>query len=218
MIIAFLTRLIKSLVLRVRSLFYYEIQYRIQVVNPFKKEEIRRAKKIIVGGGGKFYPGWSSTDKHLLDLTKRDSFLQYWQPNSRVAFLAEHVWEHLDASSREKANANCFEFLKSGGWLRIAVPDGFHPDPSYIQYVRPGGTGAGTHDHKVLFNYQSLTKELQKIGFEVELLEYWDENGKFHFCAWSSDDGYVERSKRYDPRNKDGSLKYTSLIVDAKKL
>ena len=61
-----------------------------------------------------------------------------------------------------QVNANCYEFLRPGGRLRIAVPDGFHPEPGYIEYVRPGGTGIGADDHKVLYNYQSLRKLLEK--------------------------------------------------------
>ena len=97
----------------------------------------------------------------------------------------------------------------------VAVPDVFHPDSAYIEAVRPGGTGVGAEDHKVLYNYKTLTELLKNTGFEVELLEYWDENGKFHFKDWSSEYGHVQRSKRYDKRNQDGTLTYTSLIVDA---
>ena len=177
----------------------------------------RFAKKIIVGSGGISYSGWLLTDKESLDLTNRESFAHYWRPNSRLVFLAEHVWEHLSLDEAEKSNSNCFEFLKAGGRLRIAVPDGLNPNPSYIEWVRPSGTGSGAKDHKVLYNYRLLSKGLEQSGFNVELLEYWDEDGKFHFTEWSSEYGYIERSKRYDPRNRDGSLNYTSLIIDALK-
>ncbi len=105
--------------------------------------------------------------------------------------------------------------MRSGCRLRIAVPDGFHPDLNYIEYVKPGGTGFGSDDHKVLYNYESLTNILEKAGFQIKLLEYWDEKGEFHFQDWLSADGYVERSRLYDPRNQDGTLSYTSLIIDA---
>jgi len=141
--------------------------------------------------------------------------LRYWKPNSIKAFVAEHVWEHLTESEAIQANANCYEFLRAGGRLRIAVPDGFHPEPGYIEYVRPGGTGLGSDDHKVLYNYQSLKKLLEQAGFIVQLLEYWDEHGHFYFKEWSSKDGHIRRSKRYDPRNQNRSLAYTSLIADA---
>lgn len=176
---------------------------------------IKLAKKIIIGSAGISDKAWIETDEDSLNVLKRDDFLRYWKPNSRIAFLAEHVWEHLNENEAEKANANCFEFLKSGGRLRIAVPDGFHTDPNYIEYVRPGGIGAGSEDHKILYNYKLMTQKLEKAGFEVKLLEYWDEHRKFHFKKWDSKYGKVRRSKLYDPRNQDGSLTYTSLIIDA---
>jgi predicted SAM-dependent methyltransferase len=144
-----------------------------------------------------------------------ENFLRYWKPNSLDVLVAEHVWEHLTEEEAVQANANCYEFLRPGGRLRIAVPGGFHPDPAYIEYVRPGGMGLGADDHKVLYSCQSLKAQLEKAGFIVSLLEYWDEHGSFHFKEWSSEDGHILRSKRYDSWNQDGSLTYTSLIVDA---
>ncbi len=180
-----------------------------------RRLKFRFAEKIILGGGGITYPGWLLTDKDSLDIANRDSFARHWNPNSRAVFLAEHVWEHLNDNESEKANANCFEFLRPGGRLRIAVPDGFHPDTYYIEQVRPGGSGSGAEDHKVLYNYKLISEQLRRTGFEVILLEYWDENGKFHFQEWSSADGHIARSKNYDERNQGGTLVYTSLIVDA---
>jgi predicted SAM-dependent methyltransferase len=129
--------------------------------------------------------------------------------------LAEHVWEHLSETESKKALTECYRYLKPSGMLRIAVPDGYHPDPSYIEYVRPGGKGVGSEDHKILCNYKLLTEKLKYSGFCVELLEYWDENGQFHFNDWAPEDGHVLRSKRFDPRNRNGALVYTSLIADA---
>ena len=60
-----------------------------------------------------------------------------------------------------------------------------------------------------------MTESLVKVGFKVELLEYWDEDGNFHFKNWTNKHGKVKRSKRYDSRNSDGQLNYTSLIIDA---
>lgn len=131
--------------------------------------------------------------------------------------MAEHVWEHLNERDTELANKNCFHYLKNGGVLRLAVPDGFNPSREYIEYVRPGGIGAGADDHKILYNYKIMKERLERVGFKVKPLEYWDENGVFHFTDWTDDAGHVRRSRRYDPRNQDGSLNYTSLIVDAVK-
>ena len=175
----------------------------------------KSAKKIIIGSANTSYPGWLSTDKDTLDITNRHDFECYWKPGSRTAFFAEHVVEHLEEEEAKNASANCFEFLKSGGRLRIAVPDGFNPDPAYIELVRSYGPGPGADEHKCIYNYRSLRKLLNNAGFHTVLLEYYDENGTFHFNEWNSVDGHIVRSKRYDPRNKDGRLHYTSLIADA---
>lgn len=173
------------------------------------------AKRIILGAGGMSYAGWLATDQWTLDVIEQREFERFWRPNTREAFLAEHVWEHLTAPQRKRANENCFEFLKPGGRLRIAVPDGLNPDQSYIEQVRPGGKGSGAADHTVLFDHRSLGDELQAAGFHVQTLEYWDESGIFRFENWSSTDGHILRSRRHDPRNQNGVLRYTSLIVDA---
>jgi predicted SAM-dependent methyltransferase len=179
-----------------------------------QRMDLQHAQKIVIGAGGISAPGWLATDKDTLDVVDQANFLRYWKPNS-IEALSQRVGT-LNGK-RGYGYANCYEFLRPGGHLRVAVPDGFHPEPSYIEYVRPGGTGIGADDHKVLYNYQSLMKLLGKAGFFVHLLEYWDEHGNFHFKEWSSKDGHIRRSKRYDPRNQDGSLTYTSLIVDAVK-
>jgi predicted SAM-dependent methyltransferase len=49
-------------------------------------------------------------------------------------------------------------------------------------------------------------------------LEYFDERGKFHFKDWHPDKGMIIRSIRFDPRNRNGSMIYSSLIVDAVKI
>lgn len=161
---------------------------------------------------------WFSTDIDVLNIIKEKDWANLLWFIRLDNIVAEHVWEHLNESDTSAANRNCFKFLKKYGIMRIAVPDGFHPDNNYIDYVKPGGHGAGADDHKILYNYKSMSKKLEESGFKVELLEYWDENGKFHFTEWSDDGGRISRSKRYDDRNVNGELKYTSLIVDAIKI
>lgn len=182
---------------------------------PRKFLRLALAKKVIIGSSKISYPGWVSTEIGFLDMTDSGDFECYWKPNSRSSFLAEHVLEHLTAEEARRACANCFKFLSRRGRLRIAVPDGFHPNRSYIELVSPGGTGVGAYDHKKLYNYKDLCSILEDTGFSIELLEYWDENGHFHFQDWDSKDGHISRSKRYDERNRSGRLEYTSLIVDA---
>lgn len=159
--------------------------------------------------------GWLLTDIDTLNITRMDDFYKYWKPNSIKYFFAEHVWEHLTIQDAIEAVKNCFYFLQEGGLLRIAVPDGLHPDSDYIDYVKPGGKGPGSEDHKILYTYKTLSKMLMEAGFKTELLEYWDECGEFNAVEWDVSKGIVRRSKKYDPRNQGGELKYTSIIIDA---
>lgn len=111
----------------------------------------------------------------------------------------------------------CFEFLKPGGAIRVAVPDGNNPDPAFIEYARPGGTGAGADDHKVLYRIESLSAVFQSAGFEIRPLEYFDAAGAFHTSEWEPNDGMITRSLRFDERNSDGRPHFTSVIIDAVK-
>lgn len=153
----------------------------------------------------------------MLDIVCEADWLQLLRNRPVDALLAEHVWEHLNPEDALQAARHSFEALRHGGYLRIAVPDGNHPDANYIAAVRPGGSGAGADDHRVLFDYHTLAELLGQAGFLVEFLEWHDENGRFHHRDWEPRQGMIRRSRRFDPRNSDGSLTYTSLIVDAVK-
>lgn len=173
--------------------------------------------KVVFGAGERFDEGWIPTEIDNLNLLKVEDWKRYFKPNTIDAMLAEHVWEHLTLEEASAALANCFVYLKPGGYLRLAVPDGYHPDQEYIDYVKVDGYGPGSDDHKVLYTYKTIQALLENTGFVVELLEYFDENNKFHFTEWKVEKGKIFRSKRFDERNQDGSLSYTSIIVDAYK-
>jgi predicted SAM-dependent methyltransferase len=175
----------------------------------------KKELKIIVGAGNTEYKNWISTDYPIVDVVKSDTLAHYFKPSSIDALLSEHVWEHLSEQDAFIALVNCFNLLKPGGYFRIAVPDGFHSDMEYIDLVKPGGAGAGSDDHKVLYDFKTMSELLSKAGFEVKLLEWFDEDGQFHFNHWSEDDGYITRSTRFDRRNNINPTRYTSLIIDA---
>ena len=188
---------------------------RLQMANTIRR--LRGNLKIIVGSASTKEKGWISTDYPLLDLTDDRTFAVLFDSDSVGNFLAEHVWEHLSQEDGAKACSNCFVYLKQGGLLRIAVPDGFHPDSDYIAQVKPGGYGPGADDHKVLYNYRTLSTLLESSGYKVRLLEWFDEQGKFHHENWDVEGGFIKRSTRFDPRNMDSPTAYTSLIIDASK-
>lgn len=129
-------------------------------------------KRIIVGAATTQFEGWIPTNKEILNLLVGNDWADYFEPNSLDAILAEHVWEHLTQDEAVVAVSNCYKYLESDGYLRIAVPDGFHSDPDYIAQVKPGGYGSGADDHKVLYNYRTLSSLLENAGYKVRLLEW----------------------------------------------
>jgi predicted SAM-dependent methyltransferase len=176
----------------------------------------RHPIRLIIGASGTNQRGWIASDRAYLDLLKPEQWTRYFEPSSITAVLAEHVWEHLTPEDGRAAAMTIRRFLRPGGHLRWAVPDGLHPDPEYVNWVRPNGTGPGADDHKVLYTYESAKNLFSSVGFQVELLEFWDETGTFHGHPWNPTDGYVKRTAKNDPRNQDGTLRYTSLLLDAR--
>ncbi|ASK63948.1 SAM-dependent methyltransferase [Virgibacillus phasianinus] len=175
--------------------------------------------RVVIGAGEhNNNPNWIQTQESELNLLKRANWEKKFAPNSLEAILAEHVWEHLSYEEGIKAAKICFEFLKPGGYIRCAVPDGFFPDEDYQDGVQVGGPGPENHpaaSHKIVHNYKTFVSMFEKAGFNINLLEYCDENGEFHFTEWDESKGFIYRSKRFDHRNKNGSLGFVSLIVDA---
>jgi predicted SAM-dependent methyltransferase len=184
------------------------------------ERQLRRSSgplRLVVGASGtRTPPGWISSEEDFVDLLRPDTWLRYFAEESVATIVAEHVWEHLDEEQGLAAARTCIRFLEPGGRLRLAVPDGNSPDPAYIDAVMPGGTGAGADDHKMLYTAESLTELCASAGFEVDVLEHFDAEGRFHRRPWDPDEGMIRRSLEFDPRNRDG-LVYTSLIIDALK-
>lgn len=171
--------------------------------------------KVIIGASSIHQDGWIATDIHFFDVAKEWHWSRLFKRDSIDNLLAEHVWEHLSESQAYAASRLCYKHLKHGARIRIAVPDGFHPDSNYIDSVRPNGTGAGASDHKVLYTHTTLSKMLTDVGFHVNLIEYFSDDNAFNHQPWDDTDGFIHRSAKHDSRNREHPLKYTSLIVDA---
>jgi predicted SAM-dependent methyltransferase len=174
------------------------------------KESTKHEKKIILGAGGDFYKGFQQTDKLYLDIEKPEVWERRFKDGDIDNLLAEHVWEHLDDDVT--ATEMCFKYLKEGGVLRLAVPDGYNPDMEYIDFVSPGGSGGGADDHKRLYDIDSLTDLLQNAGFVVTPLEYYDSEGNFHNTDYVEENGKIKRSFKNPNAQKNENK---SLIVDA---
>jgi predicted SAM-dependent methyltransferase len=170
--------------------------------------------RIAVGAESRAAPGWITTEYTYHDIADRRDWERYFAKESLDAILAEHVFEHLEPDAALRAARLCYEFLKPGGRLRAAVPDGLHPDPAYIEWVDIGGTGPGAWDHKVLYRYDSFRELFTRAGFAVRLLEYWDERRMLHQTEWDPAEGPIRRSIRFDTKDR-GGFRYSSIILDA---
>ena len=89
--------------------------------------------KSVIGSGGIYQKEWIPTGIETINVSDSKTWSRFFKPNSLSAILGEHIWEHLSIEEAELALENCYRFLNKGGYVRIAVPDGFHPDPKYIK-------------------------------------------------------------------------------------
>lgn len=176
--------------------------------------------RIVIGSGKTSYEGWLHTQETVLNLLKEETFTKLIPKKDADCFLAEHVWEHLDFEEGVNAAKFCFNHLKDGGYIRVAVPDKNFRNEWYQNMVQIGGPGPKDHPaatHKIVHDYKTISEMFKLAGFEVSLLEYCDEDGNFIYKYWNNQDGHIARSYRYDTRNSDESLGMISLIIDAHK-
>lgn len=176
--------------------------------------------RLILGAGTQRWPGWIATQQSELDFLQPAQWVSYFGERRATAFLCEHVWEHLTEEQGRVAATICFRYLMPGGYLRCAVPDANFPNAEYQRMAQPGGPGPADHpaaDHKIVYDYRRFVAIFESAGFTVDLLEWCDEAGRFHFNYWDPADGPIYRSLRSDHRNQDGKLGFVSLILDARK-
>ena len=201
-----------TLIIRVRKFLRYTIRKQILKRAIKKKYNI----KLIVGAAETYQVGWFSTNEQWLDITKDTDWISLFGQNKNVTHIvAEHVFEHLTKSEASQALDSMVKHLVVGGRIRIAVPDGFNPNPDYIRHVSVNGIGDDATDHKQLLNFDTLSDMLIRSGCDIEHIEGYQSNGKLLVKKWSLSDGFIRRSRQNKTDNSwnfpDAS---TSLIVD----
>lgn len=190
----------------------------------------RDVLRVIVGAGAVHRDGWVSLQRADLAVENSAQWARLFRPNSIDAILTEHTLEHLTVDEALSAVRNFHCYLKTNGYVRCAVPDGFHSSPAYLNWVAPGSDGErwlnnfrsdDEPEHKILWNYFSLSQLFQSQGFAVVLREWFDEYGQFNKNAWNSSDGYIRRCQGCPWSNVLSFVvgaPYTSLLVDAIKV
>ena len=169
---------------------------------------------LAVGKNSHCMDGWIAAKNDEIDVVEVTSWSNFFQKSSVDAILAENVWEHLSQSEGRIAARNSFQFLRPGGNLRLAVPDAFHPSQKRASLLRRRGRVQPTGPCH-LYNHRSLTELFLSVGFQVKLLEFFDENGSFHSTQWDVSKGLVRRTQLFDKRNVKQPYAYTSLVLDA---
>lgn len=175
--------------------------------------------KIIVGAAETWQPGWYSTNEQWLDITREKDWQAVFKGKRLITHVvAEHVFEHLTPGQSRTALTLIAAHLVDGGRVRIAVPDGYHPDEDYLRHVGIGGIGDDAADHKQLLTVDSLSALLTEAGFRPHHIEGYDAGGTLVARGWSAEDGHIRRS-RVNSLNSPWSFvdADTSLIVDGVK-
>lgn len=189
--------------------------HRIERKMLLKKMNSQQELKVILGAGFTEYDGWVKTDYPFFDITNEKHWNYFFDTKKPSKLLCEHVLEHFTDTDVNAILKLAFQHLELNGNIRIAVPDKKHPNPAYIEYVRPGGSGWGADDHRSFWNNDSMGDLLNKIGFEVSLLEYYNDEKKLITSKFDLDNGEINRSHAYGFKNEIEN--YSSLIIDAKK-
>ncbi|CAM3572089.1 class I SAM-dependent methyltransferase [Deinococcus frigens] len=176
--------------------------------------------RVIIGAGEQRWDGWIPTQREQLDLLDRATWAAWFGSRRADALLCEHVWEHLNEQQGRAAARLSLEFLKPGGFVRVAVPDANFPNAGYQRGVQIGGPGPADHpaaDHQMVYTAPLLADVFTGAGFTVELLEYCDAQGQFHARDWDLNTGPIYRSLQLDHRNREGKLGFVSIVLDATK-
>jgi len=139
-------------------------------------------KKLHIGPGGTYLPGWTNVD--VFSNIKADLYSSALAlPCDRESFdliYASHVLEHFTRHFVMAALTHWRDLLKPGGILRLAVPN-FEAICKYYTdtYDLPGVMGLlhGGQDsffnaHQVSFDEFTLTKALATVGFTE--IRHWD--------------------------------------------
>lgn len=176
----------------------------------------KKAVNVIIGAGNTRYEGWVYTDLPVFNVLKASDWSSIFPKRSIDRILAEHVIDYWREDEFRLFLRTANLYLSHNGYVRIAVPDGFNPNPVYKRYITSGVDLNGFPDRKeILYSYIMITKILREEKCAYNLLEYFDENGKFNRFPWRRDDGFIQRSADSDIRNQKMPFSYTSIIIDA---
>lgn len=116
-------------------------------------------KGLNLGCGSRFHPAWTNVDFVATDPSVQVHDLRRGIPFEACEFdvvYHSHMLEHFDPSSARLLLRDCFRVLKSGGTIRIAVPDLERIVRAYLEALE----GALEGDEMWQHNYEWIMLEL----------------------------------------------------------
>jgi predicted SAM-dependent methyltransferase len=139
--------------------------------------------KLHLGCGTKHIEGYINIDIRYLpgvDEVNNVKFLRNYKSNSVTEIYASHVLEHFGRWEYKNVLKRWFEILEPGGVLKLAVPD-FESITDYYNRTKDlksligmmyGGQDYDENFHHIIFDFNTLSKDLIEIGFTKT--ERWD--------------------------------------------
>ncbi|WP_317899502.1 hypothetical protein [Aurantibacillus circumpalustris] len=181
-----------------------------------EKQRNAQAIKIILGAGHHQLTSgdWINTDLPQFDVTKSDQWNYIFGALKIDNLLAEHVFEHLTLEQNKIAFDLIYSYLKPKGVFRFAVPDGYHPDKKYIDYVKPLGSGPGSDDHKLLWTIDLINETFSGSKFKIIPREYYSKEGNLVSTELRATDGKILRTAGNSDKQDTEIKNYSSLIID----
>lgn len=174
--------------------------------------------RVHVGVGKNYLPGWINID--LFSTIKADIYADMaalpLERGSIDCLYVSHALEHCQRHTVRATLSHWRDLLKPNGLLRLAVPDFGAIVKWYNQTGRLsdimgllyGGQNHPRNHHFIAFDCETLTEQLQEVGFSQ--IRYWDWRTTEHAA-------YDDYSQAYLPHlNKDTGL-LVSLNLEAVK-
>lgn len=176
--------------------------------------------KLHIGCGKRIIPGWVNVDldpSNEPDIIDDAETLTKIDDGSVDILYASHVLEHFKRIDTLKVLQLWYSKIRSGGTLRLAVPDFEKVVQAYMRGIPMqtligflvGGQRNDLDNHYMVFDFNLLESMLKKVGF-VEVKRYnWEETEHFYVDDYSS---------CYLPHMDKGSGLLMSLNIEAKKV
>lgn len=152
--------------------------------------------KLHLGCGKRYIPGYIHIDvidyPHVDHITSIDD-LSIFEDNSCDEIYSCHVLEHFKRGYVDKVLAEWYRILKPGGLIKVAVPDFEKLIEVYEKYKDLSliiGPLFGRLDflyniHYNVFDFKTLEKSLNKVGFKNVERYDWRETDHSHIDDFS---------------------------------